>query len=174
MICEACRRDRDKYAKGLCRSCYSETIRRRGTCSECGGRTCRVSYTICQPCRNKIEKPHLGHHHSEDVRKVISEKVAGKLTGNKHPQWKGGITPLNQRIRGSVKYKQWRDEVFKRDDYTCQSCGKRGGDMNADHILPFFAFPKLRLDVNNGRTLCVECHRATKTYGRQVLQFQLP
>lgn len=55
--------------------------------------------------------------------------------------------------------------MFERDDFTCQQCGKKGGRLQADHILPYSTHPELRLDLNNGRTMCVPCHRATPTYG---------
>lgn len=61
----------------------------------------------------------------------------------------------------------FRNEVFKRDNYTCQLCGKHGGNLNADHIKSFSEYPDLRFDLSNGRTLCVPCHRNTDSYGRQ-------
>ena len=85
----------------------------------------------------------------------------GFPVGPTHPNWKGGVTPVNERIRKSVKYKIWRDTVFKRDNYICQLCGKRGGELNADHIKQFALYPEFRFEVSNGRTLCVNCHRKT-------------
>lgn len=79
--------------------------------------------------------------------------------------WKGGITPENKKIRTSLQYKQWRKSVFDRDNYTCQACGARGCELHADHELPFAYFPDLRFEVLNGRTLCVNCHRKTDTWG---------
>lgn len=84
--------------------------------------------------------------------------------GEKNPNWKGGVTKINERIRKSIEYKQWRTSVFERDNYTCQECGERGKVLNADHIKPFAYFPELRFDINNGRTLCAGCHKATPTY----------
>lgn len=68
-------------------------------------------------------------------------------------------------LRGSARYREWRTAVFERDDYTCQECGERGGALQADHIKPFAFYPELRFDLDNGRTLCVPCHRRTDTYG---------
>ena len=65
----------------------------------------------------------------------------------------------------SRKYKNWRESVFKRDNYTCTWCDQKRGYLEADHIKPFAYFPKLRFEINNGRTLCRECHKSTDTYG---------
>lgn len=72
---------------------------------------------------------------------------------------------LHKRIRASVEYRVWREAVFLRDDYTCQLCGVRGTELNADHIKPFALYPELRFDVDNGRTLCRPCHLTTETFG---------
>ena len=84
--------------------------------------------------------------------------------GSAAPNWRGGVYPENARIRGSLEYRQWRTSVFQRDNYTCQGCGKRGGYLHADHIKPFAYYPDLRLELSNGRTLCVPCHKKTDTW----------
>lgn len=101
--------------------------------------------------------------------------------GMKHPErqgenchlWKGGITPINQQIRNSPEYKEWRKKVFERDNYTCVLCGdKTSGNLNVDHILPFSIHPEFRLDINNGRTLCVPCHKQTPSYLNKKLKIK--
>lgn len=83
----------------------------------------------------------------------------GQTTREKNCNWNGGVTPLNQKIRHSNEYIQWRREVFERDNYTCQDCERKGGRLHAHHNKPFAKFPELRFDVDNGMTLCKECHR---------------
>lgn len=112
--------------------------------------------------------------HCVDCGKVLANRYAKRcnkhkgIRGDKSPHWKGGVTPLNQSIRISLKYKEWRRKVFERDDYTCQICRKRGGNMNADHIRPFSTCPSWRFRLSNGRTLCEECHKTTDTYGYSI------
>lgn len=112
------------------------------------------------------------------VAKKISDALIGKAQpwnrGENHPNWQGGITPLNFKIRNSLEMKEWRRQVFKRDDFTCRLCKKRGGKLHADHIVPFAIAPLLRFDLKNGRTLCVSCHRQTDTWGGRAVKNKLP
>jgi hypothetical protein len=61
--------------------------------------------------------------------------------------------------RDSPEYKEWRNKVFARDDYTCVDCGQRGGEINAHHIQEYAKHPELRISVDNGITLCCVCHK---------------
>ena len=61
--------------------------------------------------------------------------------------------------RNTKEYQNWRISVFKRDLYTCQDCDQVGGEINAHHIKTFKKYPDSRYDVDNGVTLCVNCHR---------------
>jgi 5-methylcytosine-specific restriction endonuclease McrA len=85
--------------------------------------------------------------------------------GSKNPQWKGGVTPLYKQIRKSKDYDLWRRAVYERDNYTCVWCGYTGKKLVADHIKPFAVYPELRFAIDNGRTLCIDCHKKTDTYG---------
>lgn len=75
-----------------------------------------------------------------------------------HWNWKGGISEENHVIRTSAEYKNWRKLVFERDDFRCQSCSERGGTIHAHHVIPFSENLFLRLEVDNGLTLCKKCH----------------
>lgn len=154
----------------------------------------RDGYINSPEARAKTSAAMMGFKHSEESRRKMSEsqkargprppvppEVGRKISASKMGKsnykikganchlWKGGITPENRRVRTSLEYKTWRRAVFERDDFTCQMCGTRGGPgnpvvLNADHILPFAEYPDLRLDLNNGRTLCEPCHKTTPSY----------
>ena len=93
--------------------------------------------------------------------------------GNKSPFYKDGRSGFNrterQNIMTTAKYRHWRIAVFKRDSYICQMCNERGGKLQVDHIKSFYKYPKLRFDIKNGRTLCVECHKRTPNFGIKAI-----
>lgn len=102
---------------------------------------------------------------------------AKKKRGINNGNWRGGVTSIRKRDMSTAKYRCWRKAVFERDNYMCQNCGQRGGNLEADHIKPWAYFPSLRYKVSNGRTLCLACHRRTfkTTYQwRHRYQVSLP
>jgi hypothetical protein len=151
-------------------------------CQTCGKEFYRAKWQIdigqtkfcCLGCRR----------HTDETKRKISQVGKGSIAWNKGKTkyddsrldfyrptlFKDyGLTPENMKIRKSTEMRHWRNQVFKRDDYTCQECGQRGGRLNADHIKRFSLYPELRFDVDNGRTLCEKCHKKTDNYGRKGL-----
>jgi len=109
----------------------------------------------CLECGNKF----IVKNYRRNIAKFCSDSCCRSYRNE-------GKTPWYKVVRKSKKYKQWRTEVFERDNYTCIECGEKGGYLHADHIKPFALYPESRFELSNGRTLCVDCHKATQTYGR--------
>jgi hypothetical protein len=126
--------------------------------------------------RLKQKDPRLETEHS------IESKLKMSLVkrGSKSPTWKGGISPFRALVRSLFEYRQWRFDCFTRDNFTCVLCGNKGGNLNADHYPKSFSkimdeYNILTLEeakncielwnINNDRTLCIDCHKKTDTFG---------
>ena len=119
---------------------------------------------ICPDCGKVIFKRHdpntLNYFCDRWCRGAYLSKTQ---RGSNHPNWQGGKTSFYQRIRNSREYEEWRITVFGRDDYTCQDCGSsQSGNLEVHHIYPVSSFPDKICDIENGITLCVECHDLTR------------
>lgn len=90
----------------------------------------------------------------------ISLIAGGKIKGEKHWNWKGGISEPMKALRRTKEYDDWRFAVYKRDSYFCQECGIKtsSGTIVAHHLKDFRNNPELRYSVPNGITLCRKCH----------------
>lgn len=104
----------------------------------------RIGHSVSEKTRGKISKANTGHIawnrnkkgvYSKDTLKAMSEakknRVVSEITkrkiseslegqlGKNSRHWIDGRTTLQIRIRTSLKYRQWRSDVFTRDDFTC-------------------------------------------------------
>ena len=140
----------------------------------------RTSFKKGQPNINKGKKG-LWYSNNGSFQKGQISPWKGKkkpeFSGQNHPNWRGGVTKLAEKIRKSLEYKQWRFNVFQRNNWICQECGKRGNYLNAHHYPKEFnqilAGNNIKTiteasrcrelwDINNGVTLCQSCHDFTK------------
>ena len=131
------------------------------------------------------------------VRKYCSHKCQPKnsinfnknpMKGTNHWNWKGGLTPLREKIISTAKYIKWRKSILERDKYSCKLCGKskiinRSTVLNIDHFPIYFASILIKYkiksveeakntnilwDINNARTLCIDCHKKTPNYFKPI------
>lgn len=81
--------------------------------------------------------------------------------------WNGGYDNELIAFRKTYEFKKWRKDVFARDQYSCQVCSHKGKGLNAHHIDGYNWCKEKRTDVDNGITLCEDCHNDFhNTYGR--------
>jgi len=118
------------------------------------------------------KNPMFGRRSEEEL-KQLSEN----FKGNKNPNWKNGITPLYNTIRTLPQMINWRNAVFKRDNYKdhlsgCSPTPKN--QLEAHHITPFNQLLKkynirsisdainceALWDINNGITMLKTSHQA--------------
>lgn len=128
--------------------------------------------------RTGQRNPFFGRSHKARTRAKLSRANRGRFRGAKGSNWQGGKTRVTVLVRNSTPAIQWRKDVFTRDSFTCQACGRVGGLLHADHIEPLAVLihrhgVKTLADdsceplwnLSNGRTLCVPCHKQTPSYG---------
>lgn len=95
-------------------------------------------------------------------RRDASLSKAGIFKGEKNPAWRGGVTPLRQKLYKSMLWKKTVKAVYQRDNYLCVRCGTsklKKVQFHAHHIKLFATHPTLRFDLANLVTLCDSCHR---------------
>lgn len=102
--------------------------------------------------------------------KFLAMERGKKISGEKHYNWKGGITELQRAIRACSNNKKWINAILKRDK-CCVVCNSEL-NLEVHHkigvakILKDNCFTSLEeaknylflWDVNNGVVLCRKCH----------------
>jgi len=127
----------------------------------------RTKTRICEKCGlfKSKKKEHICQETSWNKGKIRW------LPKEKHGNWKGGITSLNLQIRNAPESQIWRQSIFKRDDYVCQICDKKGVILRANHIKKFSLIIKQYniqtleqaltcnelWSISNGITICKKC-----------------
>jgi hypothetical protein len=83
-----------------------------------------------------------------------------------NPNWKWWITPINNEIRNSNKYKDWRIKCFERDKYTCQVTWIQWWNLVVHHkqsmsiiLSKYWKESEKLFDINNWITLCEPIHK---------------
>jgi 5-methylcytosine-specific restriction endonuclease McrA len=133
----------------------------------------------------KIDRPHSSVFNYLETY-GIERRPAGFQIGNtiqsgdKHYNWKGGISTLTSSIRSSGKYLIWRKACFDRDNYKCSECGSKKTlcvhhkkffseilrDNNITSLEEAFACEEL-WDISNGTTLCDKHHKMIHKIGEK-------
>lgn len=141
-----CKKRKQKYCSY---KCFKKRYRITNICKNCGKKiktSIAINKQYCNlECRNL------------DYRK--------RMKGKNSRFWKGGKTKKSKIRKTCAEYKEWRMKVFKRDNFTCQECSERNNTIEAHHIKSQSEYPELIYDVDNGLTLCHECHKKTDNYG---------
>jgi hypothetical protein len=82
-----------------------------------------------------------------------------QFSGSNHPNWNPNLTDEERsKKRKNHENYVWRNEIFKRDNYTCQVCGKHGNKLRSHHLDGYHWCIDKRFDLDNGITLCKDCH----------------
>lgn len=143
---------------------YKHGLTNGNKCIDCG-KPIWFSFVRCKRCANK---------------------------GSNNPRYIDGRTRFERSLRNLREYKAWKEEVLKRDEGICQKCGINEF-IEVHHRISFSsicnefidAYNQLKLkedkkgelvkwyyplwDVDNGITLCVNCHKKIDEKRRSFL-----
>jgi hypothetical protein len=149
LVCTNCacrfKRIRQRVHPGLCfctRKCQCAYYSTHKICAWNTGR----KHPISIETRRKISATH-------------KQRVADGVS-NLYIDGRSKLKPVNERM--CAEYKIWRTSVFERDHFTCQVCHVKGCYLEAHHLKRWVDFPELRFEVDNGQTLCRNCHLNTR------------
>ncbi|EID0695626.1 TPA: HNH endonuclease [Vibrio parahaemolyticus] len=126
----------------------------------------------------KKERVPIKCHYCGDIFQILESQTVGKkslycsksckdkghgqkYSGKSHPRYNNELTDEDRIVRRKHnKNYQWRIKVYERDGYTCQICkDSKGGNLVAHHLYSYSDNKALRFEVNNGITLCKDCHK---------------
>lgn len=146
MTCKDCGKEISNHGAIRCKSCYNKNRTVRSyTCPDCGDKKSPEA-ARCKSCDIIMQ---TGRKLPEETRRKMAESTIahwdkiGRKCENRH----------------YYDYEVWRKDVFEHDDYTCQHCDQKGGQLNAHHMEDYDGNPELRTELSNGITLCKRCHK---------------
>lgn len=93
--------------------------------------------------------PFYGKQHSDDSRQRMGAE------GEKHPNWKGGVSTLPYGSGFTRKYKRL---IRQRDNYICQSCGLTQAEHWRTLEIHHIDHNKMNNDPTNLVTVCGSCN----------------
>ena len=138
---------------------------------------CRIEYAkketqiiTCDNCNKEFEQNKYAYNRAK--KHFCSKECYDEYRANKKETYK----EISHYLRTHEKYDEWRAKVFKRDNYECSKCGTKKNlhahhinqlydicdkyDINIDKILNSKEFN----DIDNGITLCQDCHALEHPY----------
>lgn len=89
-------------------------------------------------------------------------RQSARLQGIPLREWREFRAKRRRTTGRSPDLRQWQRLVLARDSWTCRDCGAQRCELHAHHIYRRSEYPLLRLDVNNGITLCWKCHKSIR------------
>jgi DNA-directed RNA polymerase subunit M/transcription elongation factor TFIIS len=181
--CIGCGKQLTNYRSKRCRSCETK---KRPHLKGINSFHWKGGLPKCINCGKLLSTRKVKNYEPKLCQKCNLENQKGKnhpmygihRFGEKSPNYKDGRTPITIAIRNSIRYKQWKQEVRIKKDFTCKSCHNKGGKLHVHHKKLFsilleeikYNFPLLDLyegamqytpmwDVENGEVYCEDCHK---------------
>jgi len=131
---------------------------------------------IPNPFTEKLRREKISKTMKGRMPKFIPDNKGRKkpsFSGENHPNWiKDRNLVKHQDEKNNARYKQWRYECKKRDNFQCKMKNKDcSGKIIIHHILGWTVFPELRYEINNGITLCQFHHPLKRVEEKRLIPF---
>ena len=177
--------DKKQYICPVCKSVFFKRVYKKAQAVYCSqdcaykGRTMGFTKRVIKtPYNCKRKQPRIclvcqcEYEYHKSTQKYCSRacfEVAHKhnMSGEKNPAYKNGESREKRSWRGS-DWETIRVEVYERDNYTCQDCGKKcvaknnSTKDNTDKIIQCHHIENYKIKQNNNKTnlitLCLSCH----------------
>jgi len=160
LICQNCGEEFEKCGKQINNDkCYFCSVK-------CSNSFPKKIKQINQTKQNryKQQKQNSGYAFTLKARRRMSVGQKGKPIWNKGkfgeamPNWQGGISfePYTAEFNNGLKL-----QIRKRDNYTCQECGKTEKQLKRKLSIHHIDYNKKNNDENNLISLCSKCHGKT-------------
>lgn len=118
----------------------------------------KYGWFFCQVCNKKFYPREVKTSTKYCSLQCYWSTLSEKMSGSKNPTWKDGRQANKPNARAIFGYGKWSKSVKIRDNYTCRLCGIKDIKLHAHHLFSFAGYPDKRTDINNGVTLCENCH----------------
>ena len=86
--------------------------------------------------------------------KKCLEHLSALLSGENNPNWQGGLAQKKYK----KFYQKLKDKIRKRDNFTCQCCGKTEKELGYVLSIHHIDFNKENSSENNLNALCKRCN----------------
>jgi 5-methylcytosine-specific restriction endonuclease McrA len=93
----------------------------------------------------------------EGIPRFRRECLLRRRVGDAHPNWMADRSMVRDGRRGQNFVPAVKRAILERDEYRCRECGS-SQNLTIDHIVPVFE-GGLGV-VENGQTLCADCHKS--------------
>jgi len=164
-----------RFCSKKCESKYKKKDKIKFSCANCGDEIRRIKsqansdYYCCSvECRNQYQTAENHPRYSTveiecDYCSKSFERTPSEMAKHKNycSEECYHASVKTDRDENKHEHKIWRNNVRERDEWQCQNCGYVGDRIEAHHIDSWQENPQKRFELDNGISLCIECHYLT-------------
>jgi len=148
------------YGKGFCKNHYLKDWHKENFDHH---KKIMSIYQKKNPKKYAINNKRYHEKYPERRREYESNHPEQRLeTMKRHLEKYGKSFSMNP-YEYSYALNYWSRTIKKLDNFMCKNCDSTK-NLHAHHLMPKNEFPKLSLDLDNGITLCEDCHSGIHGY----------